>query len=70
MSTEPPRSNAAANHVRSGPELVAAFVASLTKDSTLDAATVAAIEDLVTKGKLTFTNLLKSLEEARGKSGI
>ena len=70
MSAEPPRSDAAIDHVRSGPEIVTDFVASLKDDSSLDRATVAAIDDLVTKGKLTFTNLLKSLEEARGKSGI
>jgi len=70
MSTTQPRSDAATSHVRSGSEIVADFVASLKEDPTLDAGTVTAIENLLMKGKLTFTNLLKSLEESRGKSSI
>ncbi len=70
MSTKPPSSDPAASHVRSGPEIVADFVASLKENSMLDAGTVAAIEGLLANGKLTFTNLLKSLEELRGKSSI
>jgi hypothetical protein len=70
MSAEPPSSDKAASHVRSGPEIVADFVASLKSDSTLDAETVATVESLLKRGKLTFTNLLKSLEDLRGKTGI
>jgi hypothetical protein len=70
MSTEQPSVDPPTSHVRSGPEIVADFVASLKEDLTLDAGTVIVIEELLTKGKLTFTNLLKSLEEIRGKSSI
>jgi hypothetical protein len=70
MSTEPPSSDKAASHVRSGPEIVADFVTSLKGDPKLDAETVATIEGLLKKGKLTFINLLKSLEDLRGKTGI
>jgi hypothetical protein len=70
MCAQSPNSDPASSHVRSGPEIVVDFVSSLRGDPTLDAATVAAIESLLTKKKLTFTNLLKSLEEARGRSNI
>lgn len=69
MSSERPNLDAAP-HVQSGPEIVAAFVNSLKDNSALDAGTVAAIDGLLAKGRLTFTNLLKALEEVRGKSGI
>jgi hypothetical protein len=70
MSAEPPSHELAGSRVRSGPEIVADFIASLKEDATLDAATITAIETLSIKGKLTFTNLLKSLEDARGTSNI
>jgi hypothetical protein len=70
MSAEPPSSDKAVDRVRSGPEIVTDFVTTLKEDSTLDAATVATIESLLTKGKFTFTNLLKSLEELRGKTSV
>jgi hypothetical protein len=70
MSTEEPSMDRPTSHVHSGPEIVADFVASLKQDLTLDTGTIIVIEELLTKGKLTFTNLLKSLEEIRGKSSI
>lgn len=70
MSPELPNRESGTIHFRSGPEIVTDFVASLKENTSLDAATVAAVEDLQVKGKLTFTNLLKSLEDLRGKSNI
>ena len=70
MSSKLPNRELATIHLRSGPEIVADFVASLKGNETLDAATVAAVEDLLIKGKLTYTNLLNSLEDVRGKSSI
>jgi hypothetical protein len=70
MSDELPSSHKVVGRVRSGPEIVSDFVAALREDSTLDPTTVATIEDLLTKGKLTFVNLLKSLEELRGKTSV
>jgi hypothetical protein len=70
MSAEQPSSGSVTHNVRSGPEIVADFVALLKQDPALDVGTVTAIESLLLRGKLTFTNLLKSLEEVRGKSSI
>jgi hypothetical protein len=58
------------SRIRSGPEIVAEFVAQLRNDTTLDPATVEATERLFRQKKLNFTNLLKALEEARGKTAI
>jgi hypothetical protein len=70
MPAELPNRQSSTIALRSGPEIVADFVASLKENKSFDAATVAAVEDLLVKGKLTFTNLLKSLEDLRGKSSI
>jgi hypothetical protein len=70
MHAESPKSDADSGQVRSGPEIVADFVSSLKKDPTLDPETVAAVESLLSKRRLTFTNLLKALEEARGRSDV
>jgi hypothetical protein len=56
--------------IRSGSEIVAEFIEALKADSNLDKPTIEAIEVLYKGGKLTSTNLLKSLEEARGKAKI
>jgi hypothetical protein len=70
MSQELPNRESPTIQLRSGLEIVTDFVASLKENKSLDADTVAAVEDLLAKGKLTFTNLLKSLEDLRGKSSI
>ena len=69
MSQEPP-SSGSANQIRSGPEIVADFVSALKNDPKLDKSTVEAIESLFQDKRLTPTNLLKMLEEARGKTSI
>jgi hypothetical protein len=70
MSQEPPSSGSSANQIRSGPEIVADFVSALKNDPKLDKSTVEAIESLFQDKRLTPTNLLKMLEEARGKTSI
>jgi hypothetical protein len=68
MSKEAPSSSSGANNqIRSGPEIVADFVTALKSDPQLDKSTVEAIENLFQNKRLSQTNLLKLLEEARGK---
>jgi hypothetical protein len=69
MSQEPQSSGSSSNQIRSGPEIVADFVSALKNDPKLDKPTVEAIESLPGK-RLSATNLLKLLEEARGKTSI
>ena len=70
MPEETPNSNSNAIQVRSGPEIVADFVSTLKGDPQLDAPTVEAIENLFQDKRLTPTNLLKLLEDARGKTSV
>jgi hypothetical protein len=70
MSQEAPSSDNCANQIRSGPAIVSDFVAALENDSKLDKATVEAVEKLLREERLTVTNLVRLLEEARGKTSI
>lgn len=70
MPEETPNSNSNAGQLRSGPEIVADFVSTLKGDPQLDASTVEAIESLFQDKRLTSTNLLKLLEDARGKTSV
>jgi hypothetical protein len=70
MPEETPISNSNASQLRSGPEIVADFVSALKGDPQLDASTVEAIENLFQDKRLTSTNLLKLLEDARGKTSV
>lgn len=70
MANEAPRSNSAASQIRSGPKIVADFIASLKDNSGLDRPTVEAIESLFKDKRLSATNLLKLLEDARGKTSV
>jgi hypothetical protein len=54
----------------SGPEIVANFLQTIKLDPHIDESTVNVIEVLTRTGKLTVTNLLKSLEEARGRTKL
>jgi len=58
------------NTIQSGREIVADFIANLKKDPTLDGLTISVIDSLFEGEKLTATNLLKYLEEARGKTSV
>ena len=49
---------------------MADFVSALKNDPKLDKSTVEAIESLFQNKRLSPTNLLKLLEEARGKTSI
>ncbi len=68
MSHEVPSSGAI--HIRSGKEIVADFVSALKNDPKLDKSTVEVIEILFQDKRLSPTNLLKLLEEARGTTSI
>jgi hypothetical protein len=68
MSDEVPSSEA--NQFQSGPEIVADFVSNLKNTPHLDKSTVEAIENLFHGKRLSETNLLKLLEEARGKTSV
>ena len=70
MTNEAPSSSSSTNQIRSGPEIVADFVSALKSDPKLDASTVEAIENLFQEKRLSPTNLLKLLEEARGKTSV
>jgi hypothetical protein len=70
MFQEPPSSGSAADQIRSGSEIVADFVSALKNNPKLDKPTVEAIEGLFRDKRLSPTNLLKLLEEARGKTSI
>jgi len=52
--------------IQSGPEVVTDFLRKIIADQSLDKDTVNAIAALHGAGKLTATNLLKSLESVRG----
>ena len=52
-------------NIQSGPEIVTDFLRKISADKSLDKETIDAIEDLYTAGKLTATNLLKCLDNAR-----
>ena len=56
--------------IKSGPQIVTDFVAALKNDSTLDPATVWVLERLVQNNSLTTVNLVRALEQARGKSKV
>lgn len=58
------------NKIHSGPEIVADFIQAMKAESTLDKPTIEAIEVLYRDGKLTWTNLVNTLEEARGRAKI
>ena len=49
---------------------MADFVTALKSDPQLDKSTVEAIENLFQNKRLSQTNLLKLLEEARGKTSV
>ncbi len=70
MSEKTPNAGNQRNKIRSGPEIVADFIQTIKADSSLDKLTIEAIEALYRDGKLTWTNLLRSLEETRGKANI
>jgi hypothetical protein len=70
MSSKGPNPIESQSTIRSGPEIVSDFIASLKNDQSLDPATVDAISALHSDKKLTFTNLLRSLEDARGKTSV
>ncbi len=55
-------------NIQSGPEIVADFLRKISADPSLDKDTVNSIEGLHKAGKLTAVNLLKSLENVRGKA--
>jgi len=56
------------HRIESGPEIVAEFVRRISADEALDRDTTAAIESLHLAGRLTATNLLRALENARTRS--
>ena len=56
--------------IQSGPQIVADFIESLTDKEALDGPTVKAIVVLHKADKLSLTNLLKLLDEARGKTTV
>lgn len=70
MSAKEPNSESSDSAIRSGQEIVTAFIAGLKADVTLDAATVGVIDDLYSDDRLTVTNLLRYLDEARGKTNV
>jgi len=70
MSQEEPTPDNSANRIRSGPAIVGDFVAALKNDPKLDRATVEAVEELLREERLTVTNLLRLLEEARGETAV
>jgi hypothetical protein len=55
-------------NIQSGPEIVSDFLRKIGADTSLDKDTVNAIEGLHGTGKLTVINLLKNLENARGRT--
>jgi hypothetical protein len=55
--------------IKSGPEIVSEFLASLSEGDSIDSQTVASIRELHKSGKLTRTRLLQSLEQARSREG-
>lgn len=67
MTESPKESQEGSAKAESGPEIVTAFVRRIAADQTLDRDAVSAIESLHQAGKLTPTNLLKALENARSK---
>ncbi len=70
MSDLPQDAEPRASRILSGPEVLAKFVATIESESDLDAATIEAIKHLRAQGKLSATNLLKGLEEARGSAKV
>jgi hypothetical protein len=70
MSTDDPNRASEEDTIRSGPEIVAAFIAGLKTDPALDGPTVSAIDVLYGDERLTAANLLRYLEEARGKTNV
>jgi hypothetical protein len=51
--------------IRSGPQVVQDFLTELQNDAAVDHSTLAAIRQLYQDEKLTHTNLLRKLEDAR-----
>jgi hypothetical protein len=70
MSKKDSNNGSPESAIRSGPEIVAAFIAGLKTDPTLDGQTVSVIDALNGDDRLTVTNLLRYLEEARGKTNV
>jgi hypothetical protein len=70
MSKEAPSSNSAVNQTRSGSKILRDFIAALKDDHELDRPTVEAIESLFNEKRLSPTNLLRRLEDARGKANV
>ena len=70
MTFEEERSAQRASKIDSPPEIIDRFIESLKQDLSLDLQTVDAIEALVHADKLTHTNLIKRLEEIRGKATV
>jgi hypothetical protein len=70
MSQEMQNSHSSSSDIRSGSEIVSDFVADLKNDPKLDKATIDAIESLLLDQRLTRTNLLRLLEDERGKMSI
>jgi hypothetical protein len=70
MFEEAPSPDDPGSKIRLGVEIIENFVASLKNDGGLDKATVEIITTLVKDERLTLTNLLRLLEEARGKTSI
>lgn len=56
--------------LQSGPEVVTSFIEGLSNQADLDQGTVLVIAKLFNDKKLTVTNLVKSLEEARGATKV
>ncbi len=55
-------------NIQSGPEIVENFLRKIGADQSLDKDTVDSIQGLHRAGKLTAINLLKGLENARGRA--
>ena len=70
MPTKEPSYEVTDEAIRSGSEIVTDFIATLKTDPVLDGPTVSVIDDLYGDERLTVTNLLRYLEEARGKTNV
>jgi hypothetical protein len=70
MGDPPANASRGPNKILSGPEIVDHFIRAIEADPSLDKATINAIKLLHAEGKLSWTSLLRSLEQARGIAKI
>ncbi len=70
MQDDAPVQQGQPSALQTGPEVVAGFIEGLSNQADLDQGTVLAIAQLFKDKKLTVTNLVKSLEEARGTTKV